>query len=34
VKQGYSESDSMRTYQAHVGAAQNALDYYRTRRAK
>lgn len=34
VKQGYSESDSVRTHQAHVGAAQNALDYYRTRRAK
>jgi hypothetical protein len=34
IKQGYSEAESMRTYQAHVGAARNAMDYFQTRRAR
>jgi hypothetical protein len=33
VRQGYSESDAMRTYDAHLGAARNAVHYYETRRA-
>lgn len=33
VRQGYSQSDAMRTYDAHRKAAENAQDYYRTRRA-
>lgn len=33
VRQGYSQAEAMRTYQAHQGAAANAVDYYRTRRA-
>jgi hypothetical protein len=33
IKQGYVESESKRTHDAHVGAAANAREYYRTRRA-
>jgi hypothetical protein len=34
IRQGYSEADSMRTWNAHKGAAENAMNYYETRRAK
>jgi hypothetical protein len=33
IRQGYSQTDAMRTYNAHKAAAANAQDYYRTRRA-
>ena len=34
IRQGYSEADSLRTYNVHVGAAENARHYYQTRRAQ
>lgn len=33
IRQGYGEADAMRTYEAHRGAAANAVHYYETRRA-